>query len=148
MLMSDQEHEWAKKYGFQITDDQFGHFILIDPELPAKKNKFKGGNLHSLMIQAINERKETHSAKKETKGRVIPFVPKAPKTPPKKTVRHGKMFEMRKMVYENNNITPQEMLDKLKDMGMASSLTVAITVKNDFLASLKVLLELGVVLVD
>jgi hypothetical protein len=137
MVLDDNERLWIDKYGFTVTTNNWGEYILVDPQLPKGKNRFHGGNLHSLMIKAISAR--SMSAAKSPPKAVRRIVSKV-----SHNLKHGKLFEIKKMIIEDESITVKDVLAKLQSMGMPSTPSVVTTTRSELLDSLRLLRELNV----
>lgn len=55
----------------------------------------------------------------------------------------SKISETKKIIFYDVNLTPQQILDKLKENGLESTLSTVSTIRSDFLNSMRVLKEIG-----
>lgn len=153
---NEQEAVLIEEYGFLVRK-KGQRFTVTDPKLPQGKNKYSGTDLYSVLCDAA-EGRGTYEAVVET-VLTVPPVPgwveafddepqsnvtdfPTPKMGPK-PLRGRKMFEMKKLVYLDPEAKPEVILQRLRALGLDSSLSVVATVRSDFLNTLKVLGDVG-----
>lgn len=143
MFLNDQEREWIDKYGFTVSTNSWAEYVLIDPQLPKGQNKFVGKDLHSLMLKAMEARRERSITTPTQSARTATPKVKQIVRGVAKQLKHGKLFHMKRMLIEDETLTPTQILDKLESIGMPSTLSVVSMVRSEMLESLRVLRELN-----
>lgn len=150
--MNASEKALMEKYGFKVSTDVFGHYIVIDPEMKKKNNRYEGGNLHATMLLALDERKRANAPVskpgpvsnviKRSFERVVPKEVVEQKLP--KAIKHGKLYTIKTMLLDDPNVKVDEILAKLKADGMPASLSTVVTVRTDFFHTINVLKKAGI----
>jgi hypothetical protein len=146
IAMEKHEEALAKKYGFDVSEDGTGHYVVRDPSLP-KRKKFVGGNLYSLMLAAIEERNRLKIKPQEESTNVVSpnfgkkkerLVPAPP--PPQKGT---KLYLIKKILLVNSKSTVEEIAKTLESDGFTASPSTISTVRSDFLHSIRVIKEMN-----
>lgn len=136
MVLSDDERESIDYYGFTVTTNAWDEYVLIDPQLPKDKNRFRGKDLDMLIVEALQARKKLGTRARTPYPVVRTAVP----------MKHGKIYEIKKMIIEDETLTSAQVLDRLGQIGMPSTINVVSQVRTELLESLKLLRELNVLI--
>lgn len=164
ITMDKHEEALANLYGF-IVSEQGDRYVVRDPKLP-KGKKFIGGNLYSVMLEAVNERKRLKieppvATKVETppadsnvvspnfgngkqKRVITPAL--APEPPPKAAAvptKGNKLYLIKQILLKNPKSTVAEITTVLEDNGFTSSPSTISTVRSDFLHSMRVIKDMN-----
>jgi hypothetical protein len=141
--MDKYERELSERYGLKVTVDATGHYIVTDPQMPRKQNKYIGGNLYALMLRAIDERSRAKNkiheftpppAKEKaisTQAVIIPLLPSGKRA----------SYEIKKMIYQNRTISVNQILAGLDRLGVPSTRSTVASMRSNFLNDLIVLEE-------
>lgn len=162
IAMDKHEEALAELYGF-VVSEQGDRFVVTDPKLP-KKTKFIGGNLYSLMLEAVNERKRLKIEAPVQKIEIVPppdnnvvsanfggkkklITPTPNPAPPPKAAavptKGNKLYLIKQMLLANPKSTVAEITTALKDHGFTTSTSTISTVRSDFLHSMRVIKDMN-----
>ncbi len=141
--MSEHEAAIVAKHGFKVSASG-DRFVVIDPMMPKRKNKYEGGNLWIVLYQALDERKRVKIEDLnviEYDFEPIPVTIEAVVT--LKAIKHGKLFIIKSMILDNPKVTVDEIVNKLKEEGMSATLSTVVSARSDFLGTIKLLKKAG-----